>query len=128
MLARSPSIVSRETINDFLYTSEPPEDCEQLSSIPENSFLDLPQPCVRVIPSQGLDVRAPVKVWLEELRFDEEGEMDILFSKRLPRRKLKDEESESRDLRLLTASAATAAKKVIDAADSFEKRYQRVFE
>ncbi|XP_031783283.1 uncharacterized protein LOC100677874 isoform X2 [Nasonia vitripennis] len=128
VLARSPSIASRETINDFLYTSEPPEDCEQLSSIPEDSYLRLPQSCSRVIPSLGLDVRAPVRCWLEEIRYDEEDEMDILFSKRLPRRKLKDEEAESRDLRLLTASAATAAKKVIDAADSFEKRYQRVFD
>ncbi|OXU25411.1 hypothetical protein TSAR_012629 [Trichomalopsis sarcophagae] len=128
VLARSPSIASRETINDFLYTSEPPDYCEQLSSIPEDSYPRLPQSCSRVIPSQGLDVRAPVRCWLEEIRYDEEDEMDILFSKRLPRRKLKDEEAESRDLRLLTASAATAAKKVIDAADSFEKRYQRVFD
>lgn len=102
-----------ECLNDFLF--EPAADELDHSSIYPVSP-----------PDGGLESRAPVRMWLEELRGDVEDEcMATLQSKSLPRRRVKDDEPESRDLRLLTASATTAAKKVVDAADRFDKRYQR---
>ena len=126
--------MSTESLGDFLYVAEPPEEEEedprQSSSV--TIYCETPKSRPRrVVTSQGLDVRAPVKAWLEELRDDCDDEcMAMLQSKSLPKRKLqpKDDEPESRDLRLLTASATTAAKKIIDAADRFEARYRHVLE
>ncbi|XP_014211118.1 uncharacterized protein LOC106641268 [Copidosoma floridanum] len=104
-----------ESLGDFLYSSDPPnyEPCQP--GPPESS-----RACT--------NAHAPVKDWLCELRLDVEEEcVATLQSKSLPRRRLPDD-PRSRDLRLLTASATTAAKKAIDTAGRFDRTYRRLID
>ncbi|XP_011501982.1 PREDICTED: uncharacterized protein LOC105365498 isoform X2 [Ceratosolen solmsi marchali] len=109
--------LEEEAIEDFLYTQEEPPGEEREPS-PELGL-------GRFVPE--LDPCAPVNAWLVDIRLDIDEECtSTLQSKRLPRRRRRDDdEPESRDLRLLTASATTAAKKIIDVADRFDKRHQQ---
>jgi hypothetical protein len=105
-----------ETLEDFLYTQEEPPGVEHRPS-PDLPFRRL---------VLKLDSCAPVNAWLEDMRSDIEEECtSTLQSKRLPRRRRRDDEPESRDLRLLTATATTAAKKMIDVADRFDKLHRQ---
>ncbi|XP_058806967.1 uncharacterized protein LOC131673182 [Phymastichus coffea] len=101
-----------EHLNDFLYASEPPEEDD---SAPSQRSAESPPPSLAL------------SAWLDELRAGPEDECTAtLQSKSLPKRRPGQRETAGdRDQRPLTASATTAAKKLIDAADAVERRYQQ---
>ena len=119
------------SLGDFLYATEPPED-----SVPSTS-----SSCSRILFEAGklksteasnFNQFAPVRAWLDNLALETDAECGVtLQSKILPRRKLqesKNEESQTRDLKKLTASATTAATKLLMRADRFDQHYKNVFE
>ncbi|XP_015119704.1 protein inscuteable homolog [Diachasma alloeum] len=135
-----------ECLGDFLYAQEPPEDdIPTSSSTSRGSTPSFAGPWYSRLSNErsGSSGSSPrissearcqesVKVWLRDLAEDYEPECCVaLQSKALPKRreqKETSEESQSRDLRLMTATATAAATELIIRADGFSKHIRDVID
>ena len=119
------------TLGDFLFVTEPPEDSVPSTSSSCSKSLSYVDSS-KSIEALNFNQFAPVKAWLNNLALETAAECGVtLQSKALPRKRLQDsdsEEAQSRDLRMLTASATTAATKLLMRADRFDQHYQNVLE
>lgn len=135
-----------ECLGDFLYASEPPEDedvnaISNVSPIASTSvFAARESSSSRVISWERSRVssdridrgRTALRVWLSDLVMETEDECGAtLQSKNLPRREYREtmsEQSQTRDLRLLTSSATAAATELLVRADGFTRHLDHIAE
>ncbi|KAJ8676329.1 hypothetical protein QAD02_012116 [Eretmocerus hayati] len=117
-----------ECLDDFLFSDEPPSIQSHSQNSCRSGCEYTSRSWRRILRAAG--GRDSTLYWLHHLVIDgiEDECMATLQSKSLPRRRHRDDEPDGRDLRLLTASATTAAKKVMDKAGRFDRRYQRVLD
>ncbi|XP_063979773.1 protein inscuteable homolog [Diachasmimorpha longicaudata] len=133
-----------ECLGDFLYTHEPPEDDIATStSTSRGSTPSFAGPWYSRLSNEysGSSGASPristearcqesVRVWLRDLAEAGEAECCIaLQSKALPKRRQEREsreESQSRDLRLMTATATAAATELIIRAEAFTKHIKDI--
>ncbi|KAL7303279.1 hypothetical protein TKK_0004473 [Trichogramma kaykai] len=129
----------RESLRDFLYGDDRMFNNEQIqhhksssSPSPVSSYCDDDDDDFEEDDDAEREAisRSPAQVWLTELRDDCEDECQAtLQSKSLPKRsraRYPCEAADAHDLRLLTASATTAAKKIVDAAGRFDRSYHKL--
>lgn len=119
------------SLSDFLYTAEPPEDSvPSTSSSCSRSLYEASK--LKSTVASNFNQFAPVRAWLDDLSLETDTECGVtLQSKVLPKRKLQDsknEDSQTRDLKIMTASATTAATKLLMRVERFDQHYQNVFE
>ncbi|XP_043468640.1 protein inscuteable homolog [Leptopilina heterotoma] len=129
--SKYPSMDS-SSLGDYLFATEPPEDSiPSTSSSGSRSFIETSD-TRRNATRLHFQQFAPVNAWLLNLAQEVDEECGVaLQSKALPRRKIEDlstEELQTRDLKMLTASATTAATKLLLRAEKFEQNYQTVFD
>ncbi|XP_043267700.1 protein inscuteable homolog isoform X2 [Venturia canescens] len=141
----NPTTLEDECLGDFLYASEPPEDEDvnaiaNVSPIASTSILAREGSSSRIISwersyvlSDGIDRdRTALRAWLSGLVMETEDECGAtLQSKNLPRREYREamsEQSQTRDLRLLTSSATAAATELLVRADGFTRHLDQIVE
>ncbi|XP_011298174.1 protein inscuteable homolog [Fopius arisanus] len=129
-----------ECLGDFLYAQEPPEDdIPTSSSTSRGSTPSFTGPWYTRLSNDrsGSADRTPtdryqesVKTWLNDLAEDYDPECSVaLQSKALPKKPQETrEESQSRDLRLMTSTATAAATELIIRADGFSKHINEVID
>ncbi|XP_057326976.1 protein inscuteable homolog [Microplitis mediator] len=141
---------SQECLGDFLYEVEPPED--EASSASRDSTPSFNGPWYTRMSNESSKssgsqetkskftsgTKTPwqfiaqsssssVQVWLQDLVQDVDNECYItLQSKALPRRNLHTEDAQTRDLKLLTTAATSAATELLVRAEGFNRHVQEV--
>lgn len=123
-----------ESLGDFLYAIEPPEDSVQsvitkssISTDSSNTISDGRD----VLNSRNYRQSAPMRVWLTDLAMKTENECEsTLQSKNLPRRRVLvlPGEIQARDLRMLSSAATAAASKLLVNAEQFRQHYRNTVE
>lgn len=121
-----------DTLGDFLYTVEPPEDDQESRNLDGPVVRRLIDEVSRVEedPPKTAGHLASVKAWLEDLacHVEEEGHVS-LQSKSLPKRRpSKRSSKDSFDLKNLTSSSTSAVTKLLLKADKFDEHYDVVCE
>ncbi|CAD6208052.1 GSCOCG00010326001-RA-CDS [Cotesia congregata] len=132
---------SEECLGDFLYEVEPPED--EGSSASRDSTPSFNGPWYTRMSNESSKSEtentknpwkfiaksssASVQVWLQDLVQDPDDEcFTTLQSKALPRRNIYTEDAQTRDLKLLTTSATSAATELLIRAEGFTRHIQEV--
>lgn len=121
-----------ESLGDYLYAAEPPEDPIKPKSV--SSLVNQTQADVTLVSTaSGIPSRnsCPVRSWLNYLAVDIENECtSTLQSKNLPRRKhgILSEKDEMKDLKTLSSLATAAANKLLVTAEHFDRHYRNIFD
>lgn len=126
--------LEHETLGDFLYAAEPPEDTivrrSANSSIATNSS-EAEQTYKSELHSRIYRQSSSVRTWLAGLATETEDECgNTLQSKSLPRYKRREflnEKDEMNDLKTLSSLATAAANKLLIKAEQFDQYYQHIF-
>lgn len=121
-----------ESLCDFLYASEPPEDSVQLSITKSRASVNAADAIAAgrdVLNSRNYRQSSSMRAWLTDLATVTENECDsTLQSKNLPRGGVRviSGEIHARDLKMLSSAATAAASKLLVSAEHFEQHYQNI--
>ncbi|XP_011164300.1 protein inscuteable homolog [Solenopsis invicta] len=133
--SKVPSSVSlaEESLCDFLYASEPPEDSVQPSITKSRTSTDSADAIAAgrdVLNSRNYRQSSSMRAWLTDLATVTENECgSTLQSKNLPRgARAMSGEVHARDLKKLSSAATAAASKLLVSAEHFEQHYQSIVE
>ncbi|XP_011871349.1 PREDICTED: protein inscuteable homolog [Vollenhovia emeryi] len=134
--SKVPSTVSlgEESLCDFLYASEPPEDSVQPSvtkSRASTAAADAIAAGRDVLNSRNYRQSSSMRAWLTDLATVTENECgSTLQSKNLPRGGVRvvSGEVHARDLKMLSSAATAAASKLLVSAEHFEQHYRNIVE
>ncbi|XP_071638342.1 protein inscuteable homolog [Temnothorax longispinosus] len=134
--SKVPSSVSleKESLCDFLYASEPPEDSVQPSITKSRASTDAADAIAAgrdVLNSRNYRQSSSMRAWLTDLATVTENECgNTLQSKNLPRRGIRmiSGEVHARDLKMLSSAATAAASKLLVSAEHFEQHYRSIVE
>lgn len=135
--SKAPSSVSlgEESLCDFLYASEPPEDSVQPSITKSRASTDATDAAIaagrEVLNSRNYRQSSSMRAWLTDLATTTENECgSTLQSKNLPRggARVASGEVHARDLKMLSSAATAAASKLLVSAEHFEQHYRSIVE
>ena len=134
--SKVPSSISlgEESLCDFLYASEPPEDSIQPSITKSWASTNAAEAIAAgrdVLESRNYRQSSSMRAWLTDLTMMTENECgNTLQSKNLPRREVRmmSGEVHARDLKMLSSAATAAASKLLVNAEQFEQHYQSIVE
>lgn len=134
--SKVPSSVSlkEESLCDFLYASEPPEDSVQPSITKSRASIDAADAIAvgrDVLNSRNYRQSSSMRAWLTDLATVTENECsNTLQSKNLPREGVRviSGEVHARDLKMLSSAATAAASKLLVSAEHFEQHYRSIVE
>ncbi|XP_011063410.1 PREDICTED: protein inscuteable homolog [Acromyrmex echinatior] len=128
------SVLEEESLCDFLYASEPPEDSIQSSITKSWASTNAAEAIAAgrdVLESRNYRQSSSMRAWLTDLTTMTENECgNTLQSKNLPRREVRmmSGEVHARDLKMLSSAATAAASKLLVNAEQFEQHYQSIVE
>nr|XP_003705880.1 PREDICTED: protein inscuteable homolog [Megachile rotundata]XP_012146666.1 PREDICTED: protein inscuteable homolog [Megachile rotundata]XP_012146668.1 PREDICTED: protein inscuteable homolog [Megachile rotundata]XP_012146669.1 PREDICTED: protein inscuteable homolog [Megachile rotundata]XP_012146670.1 PREDICTED: protein inscuteable homolog [Megachile rotundata] len=122
-----------ESLGDFLYAAEPPEDAiEPRSTNSSTNSYETESSCKSLLHSRTYRQSSSVRAWLSNLAMETESECNnTLQSKALPRRKRREflsERDEMNDLKTLSSLATAAANKLLIRVEQFDKHYEYIFD
>lgn len=133
--SKAPSTVSlEESLCDFLYASEPPEDGVQPSTTKSRASSDAAGAIAAgrdVLSSRNYRQSSSMRAWLTDLATVTENECSsALQSKNLPRGgyRVISGEVHARDLKMLSSAATAAASKLLVSAEHFGQHYRSIVE
>lgn len=130
-----PSVsLEEESLCDFLYASEPPEDSVQPSITKSRASTDVADAIAAgrdVLNSRNYRQSSSMRTWLTNLATVTEDECgSTLQSKNLPRGDVRvmSGEVHARDLKMMSSAATAAASKLLVSAEHFEQHYRNIVE